>query len=187
MKTKIFTGILLIISIILAAISAFISYDNDRLRSSISRQDSIINRSLKDDKFDKKIENYTDSIKTITNKISILINDKEVSGSQIVAIIDRLQAKNDSLDNRLWETSQLLKYAKDNYNFDVYLKRNGSSGTLNRNESQADSAKVLLRHFRKRLSKDKNGNWIVDVSGGDEDKKKIREMIKSMDSLTKQK
>ena len=179
--------VFMIVLFILLAVSVFY---NANLQERLTAQQDLTDRSLKGDSIIKKsIETYTDTLRTIREEISISRNGKKLNADDIMNLInglikdnDNLYVQRDSLSNKLFNTEQKLFdaeqkliYAQNKYGFEIALKNSSPNKILTWSEGfrKADSAAVLYRHFKDRMKRDQNGNWIINTTGNAEVKKQI--------------
>lgn len=185
MKNKVLNTLEIIGFLILLVAVGYMFYNNERLKEIINRQDELIMEAgRKDGEFMKKAENYKDSIKVFTDKISFIVNGKTISSSQFVLLYDRLRDKKDSINNELNKTKRIYDYAKTTYGFDVlYTETDSTYSTSIVPYTKADSAQVALEYFHSRLKRTKAG-WSINTTGI-EDLKKIINDIKKIPKTIK--
>lgn len=163
MRNRVVDVVFTILLIALTAFAVYIYYANERLNAIIAKQNTLIKKTTgKDSAFIDEANDLKDSIKTYTEKITYIMGDKEISSSQFIELYNRLESKNDSLENELWELREKFKFAESRYKFKVVAERKGTTFNLDTRVSTADSARVALMFIGDRLKTNNKNKWYLE-------------------------
>lgn len=132
--------------------------ENLKLRDSIQKLKFVIQTTKKNYGISYKVEKNGDTLYASRNATKI---DTALAYlPQIKIQQKRIIQLSDSLEIYKWQA----ELVKENYGISYKIKREGNTLTSTRNSStKLDSALVLYKYYKHRLSKDKNGDWIIET------------------------
>ncbi|PRY51536.1 hypothetical protein B0I27_107122 [Arcticibacter pallidicorallinus] len=164
MKNKIIDVVSFILVAALVAFAAYTYHEKEQLTLIISKQNDLIKKTTgKDSEFIDKANDLKDSIKTYTEKITFITGGKEISSSQFIDLYNKLESKNDSLDDKLWRLEERYRFAERHYKFKVKDELKGTTLYLTTEPSTADSARAALLLVRDRLKINKKDEWYLQT------------------------
>jgi hypothetical protein len=132
--------------------------ENSKLIDSIQKLKFVIQTAKKNYGISYKVEQNGDTLYATRNATKI---DTALAYlPQVKLQQKRIIQLSDSLEIYKWQAELVEK----NYGISYKIKREGTTLTSTRNSStKLDSALVLYKYYKHRLSKDKNGDWIIET------------------------
>lgn len=132
--------------------------DNTKYRDTISRLRFIIKNAKEDYGISYKVTRKGDTLyssKKLTKTDSALAYYPKLKELE-----DKYYQTRDSLEKYKWQ-SELVK---NDYGITYEIKKErGTLKSYRKSNAKIDSAMVLLKYFRHRLSKDENGDWEIET------------------------
>lgn len=132
--------------------------ENSKLRDSIQKLKFAIQTAKKNYGISYKVERNGDTLYATRNATKV---DTALAYlPQVKTQQKKIIQLSDSLEIYKWHAELVRK----NYGISYKIKREGTTLTSTRNSNtKLDSALVLFKYYKHRLSKDKNGDWIIET------------------------
>ena len=156
-------GFIMVISLVI--LSAYLYSANEELKSIVSEQNEYLKSStVKDSLRNEKSENLQDSLKSYSNAILEALGKGNIDPDLFLNSFKKVEGERDSL-------KLIYDYAKKAYGFEMVfekLTKNYKDSTItsstywSKENTPADSARMLLPYFRDRLRYDsKSKSWYI--------------------------
>lgn len=180
--------IALIVFLLISLIVNFLFYNyNGELEQNLEAKDETINSILNSDStFCSEVDTYSETIKRYVSDSSFIVNGVSYTGSDIVKLFNQVIAEKHKIEDslfyyqdRLNETEnfyqeKIYKYSdstfvlkwqldeiKKDYGINIKVNKNKDKYTMVKPFNKMDSAIILFPYFKDKLSKTKDGNWVI--------------------------
>lgn len=180
--------ILLIVLLLVSLIFNWLMYSyNDELEGNLNAKDKTLNSILdSDSSFCSEVATYNKTIKKFVSDSSFIVNGTSYTGSDIVKLFNQIILDKSKIEDSLFYYQELLgetenfyeekiyKYRdsiyvlkwqldeiKKDYGINIRVSKNKDRYTMVKPFNKMDSAIMLFPYFKDKLSKTKDGNWII--------------------------
>jgi hypothetical protein len=163
MKSKFIILILLVLTFALASLTIVLFQNSKEISEQLLSRDKLIKKYQDSDSLNcKHNEEYVKTVtKYVTPECGLLVGDVEITLDKFIKIYKDELDKKDKLETELENKKDSLHLLKTQiellnkqYHLNVITQVDGNTRTIWAESKKIDSALILLRHFRDRLSYD---------------------------------